>query len=164
MKKFLILFAALFAAIAMTACGPEQGEPLVTKDGEVTGVPDVAVQPDSTLPADSTDTVTEPSVSTDATSEEPQTAATEPSVTASPEPTSTEPTSAEPTTVSEKKTEPTTSTKATTPKATDPPATTPAPDEDDDDVEELVDEIINVDEYWALLGIEDEDLSTDVQP
>lgn len=164
MKRFMILLAAAFAAVAMTACGPEQGEPVITKDGEVTGIPDVAVQPDSTEPTvpqepiDSTvPTETEPVISTDSASQQSSATVTEPT-----EPSATAPTATTPTTVSEKETQKTVKTEATTPKATEPPATTPTPDEDD--VEDLVDESINIDEYWALLGIDDDDISTDVEP
>lgn len=167
MKKLLLLLLTLSFVIAMTACGPEEGEPLVSNDGSVTGVPD------DIAPVDSSDLLTEPAVSTDNTSDtsadtsaaEPTESVTEPAEPAVTEPTSSEPpaTKTDPTTASKKTTEPTTKTEATTPKATEPSATTPAPD-DDDEFEELEDEIINIDEYWALLGIEDDDSNANVEP
>ena len=152
MKRFLTTALAISAALLLTACGPEDAPPINSGDTPVTMPTSDAAAP--TLPLISSEDTTEtlPTLTepvTEPSESESQESSSESSITVA---TSSE---AAVTTKSTSGTTITTTTASATKKTETAATTTEAPAEEEEE-ENVYEDIPNMDEFWASLGLEDD--------
>ena len=167
-KRLLVAFICIFTCVAlMAACGGEPSDSTgttVSDDAAVTTQPEVTAEPQSDFPWGSIAEETLPPVATDDTVSQPEATTPEATTPEATQPEATQPTEevTEPEEDEEEATEPEKDEEEETEPDDEVPAVTPddgqISGEDDEEVADLGWENINVDEFFAEMGIDMDDL------
>lgn len=167
-KRLLVAFICIFTCVAlMAACGGEPSDSTgttVSDDAAVTTQPEVTAEPQSDFPWGSIAEETLPPVATDDTVSQPEATTPEATTPEATQPEATQPTEevTEPEEDEEEVTEPEKDEEEETEPDDEVPAVTPddgqISGEDDEEVADLGWENINVDEFFAEMGIDIDDL------
>lgn len=167
-KRLLVAFICIFTCVAlMAACGGEPSDSTgttVSDDATVTTQPEVTAEPQSDFPWGSIAEETLPPVATDDTVSQPEATTPEATTPEATQPEATQPTEevTEPEEDEEEVTEPEKDEEEETEPDDEVPAVTPddgqISGEDDEEVADLGWENINVDEFFAEMGIDIDDL------
>lgn len=167
-KRLLVAFICVFTCVAlMAACGGEPSDSTgttVSDDAAVTTQPEVTAEPQSDFPWGSIAEETLPPVATDDTVSQPEATTPEATTPEATQPEATQPTEevTEPEEDEEEVTEPEKDEEEETEPDDEVPAVTPddgqISGEDDEEVADLGWENINVDEFFAEMGIDMDDL------
>ncbi len=167
-KRLLVAFICIFTCVAlMAACGGEPSDSTgttVSDDAAVTTQPEVTAEPQSDFPWGSIAEETLPPVATDDTVSQPEATTPEATTPEATQPEATQPTEevTEPEEDEEEVTEPEKDEEEETEPDDEVPAVTPddgqISGEDDEEVADLGWENINVDEFFAEMGIDMDDL------
>lgn len=167
-KRLLVAFICVFTCVAlMAACGGEPSDSTgttVSDDAAVTTQPEVTAEPQSDFPWGSIAEETLPPVATDDTVSQPEATTPEATTPEATQPEATQPTEevTEPEEDEEEVTEPEKDEEEETEPDDEVPAVTPddgqISGEDDEEIADLGWENINVDEFFAEMGIDMDDL------
>lgn len=167
-KRLLVAFICVFTCVAlMAACGGEPSDSTgttVSDDAAVTTQPEVTAEPQSDFPWGSIAEETLPPVATDDTVSQPEATTPEATTPEATQPEATQPTEevTEPEEDEEEATEPEKDEEEETEPDDEVPAVTPddgqISGEDDEEIADLGWENINVDEFFAEMGIDMDDL------
>lgn len=167
-KRLLVAFICIFTCVAlMAACGGEPSDSTgttVSDDAAVTTQPEVTAEPQSDFPWGSIAEETLPPVATDDTVSQPEATTPEATTPEATQPEATQPTEevTEPEEDEEEVTEPEKDEEEETEPDDEVPAVTPddgqISGEDDEEIADLGWENINVDEFFAEMGIDMDDL------
>ena len=167
-KRLLVAFICIFTCVAlMAACGGEPSDSTgttVSDDAAVTTQPEVTAEPQSDFPWGSIAEETLPPVATDDTVSQPEATTPEATTPEATQPEATQPTEevTEPEEDEEEVTEPEKDEEEETEPDDEVPAVTPddgqISGEDDEEIADLGWENINVDEFFAEMGIDIDDL------